>query len=590
MKILRLLNKRYFSIILVLFLGLNVFAEDQPVDIWNIDKKKIENDSSISISEEENDIKNKSDSLSNIYKMQEKKKNNSIELVEKLDSKEIDIIGLYDPEDNSLDINMWNNSDGDQLKRIFSKLNKIKLSKDATEIMKILLLTNAHPPNRNITEKEFLKFKSEWLIRNSDLKLIEEYLVKNQIFDYQPELTKYLVDSYLSESKIEKACEIFSKNLEPINNEYLSKFNIYCLIYSGKKDEAQLYFDLKKELGFKDKYFEKKINYLFGYTSEIDTSISEKNILNFHLAHKTNPDFSFEPKDTTNKIIWRYLSSSQLLNKIQKIETTEFEKISVLEKATHNKNYSEEDLFEIYKRFQFNINQLLNAEQSYKSLTNIEARALIYQRILLESEMVDRLKLLKILKNLFEKEKIGEAFDVELKKFLAQIKPTDVPDNLTSFYYTNIKIKKENENKIKFNNDVLHQSKLVNYFNGDYSRSKIEKDVDNFLKKIKKNKKYFLSKKDQIFLESLKTDGINIDSKYNDLYKIDNSQIPTDIQVMINNNEKAAALLRIVEVIGQDDLERIDEDTIYFIISTLNQLNVGLLRNRILLKVLPLKV
>ena len=85
MKILRLLNKRYFSIILVLFLGLNVFAEDQPVDIWNIDKKKIENDSSISISEEENDIKNKSDSLSNIYKMQEKKKNNSIELVEKLD-------------------------------------------------------------------------------------------------------------------------------------------------------------------------------------------------------------------------------------------------------------------------------------------------------------------------------------------------------------------------------------------------------------------------------------------------------------------------------------------------------------------------
>ena len=54
--------------------------------------------------------------------------------------------------------------------------------------------------------------------------------------------------------------------------------------------------------------------------------------------------------------------------------------------------------------------------------------------------------------------------------------------------------------------------------------------------------------------------------------------------------KKGAALLRIAEVIGQDDLDRIDEDTIYFIISTLNQLNIGLLRNRILLKVLPLKV
>ena len=161
---------------------------------------------------------------------------------------------------------------------------------------------------------------------------------------------------------------------------------------------------------------------------------------------------------------------------------------------------------------------------------------------------------------------------------------------MTSFYYTNIQIKKNNENEIKFNNDILHQSKLINYFNGDYSKSKIEKDLNNFLRKIKKNKKYFFSKKDQIFLESLKHDGVNIESKYDDLYEIDALEIPTDIQVMINNNEMGTALLRIVEVIGQDDLERIDEDTIYFIISTLNQLNIGLLRNRILLKVLPLKV
>ena len=59
---------------------------------------------------------------------------------------------------------------------------------------------------------------------------------------------------------------------------------------------------------------------------------------------------------------------------------------------------------------------------------------------------------------------------------------------------------------------------------------------------------------------------------------------------MINNDEKGAALLRLAEVIGQDNLERIDDDTMYFIISTLNQLNINILRNKILLKVLPLKV
>ena len=130
----------------------------------------------------------------------------------------------------------------------------------------------------------------------------------------------------------------------------------------------------------------------------------------------------------------------------------------------------------------------------------------------------------------------------------------------------------------------------MNYFNGDYSKTKIEKDIDNFLKKIKRDKKYFFSRKDQIFLESLKYDGIEISKKYDDLYEETTYEIPTDIQVMINNNEKGATLLRIVEVIGQDKLDRIDEDTIYFIISTLNQLDIDSIRNKILLKVLPLKV
>ena len=91
-------------------------------------------------------------------------------------------------------------------------------------------------------------------------------------------------------------------------------------------------------------------------------------------------------------------------------------------------------------------------------------------------------------------------------------------------------------------------------------------------------------------IESLKFDGIEISKKYDDLYKVNESEVPTDIQVMINNDEKGASLLRIVEVIGQDKLERIDEDTIYFIIRILNQLDIDSIRNKILLKVLPLKV
>ena len=53
-----------------------------------------------------------------------------------------------------------------------------------------------------------------------------------------------------------------------------------------KNDEAQLILDLKKELGFKDEYFENKINYLFGYSSEEDVlkNTSEKSILRFSFS------------------------------------------------------------------------------------------------------------------------------------------------------------------------------------------------------------------------------------------------------------------------------------------------------------------
>ena len=445
-------------------------------------------------------------------------------------------------------------------------------------------------PSKSITEKEFLNFKSNWLIKDSNLELIEEFLIKNQASNLHPELMIYIVDEYLSRSDVKKSCEIFSKIKQPLENEYLSKFNLYCLINYGKNEEAQLIFDLKKELGFKDDYFENKINYLFGYLEEASEDISENSILDFHLAHRTNPEFKFEPKNDTPKLIWKYLSASNLLFNINDIEITDVEKISTIEKAVHDKNYSEEELFEFYKKFQFTLNQLLNAKQSYKSLPSIEAKALVYQRALLSEEPKSKLELIKILKDIFISEGLSNAFDLELKKFLKTINPEDVPSNFTTFYSENLEGGTLNKKRIKYNNKVLHQSKLVNYFNGDYAKSKIEEDLNKYLKKIKKNKKYVVSKKDIIFIEALKSDGIKISKKYNDLYKISATEMPADIQSMIDNREVGAALLRVIEVIGSERIEDIDDDTVYFIINTLNQLNVDLIRNKLLLKVLPLKV
>jgi len=583
MKNSKLLNKKYLSVFLFyLFFGFPIQSQE-PIDIWNIEEKKI-----IDLVEGN---KEKNNTQNSIYKMQSQNNDElKIEENSSLVSNKIKIVGLYDPAENGLNINMWSKSNGDQILNIFKRINKMDLSTDASEILDILLLTNAHYPEINISKDQFLELKSNWLIKRSNFPLIENYLLKNQIINEHPKLTKLLVDDHLSKSEIKKACEIFSKIKGPIQDDYLSKFNIYCLINNNKKEEAQLLLDLKKELGFKNKFYEKKINYLMGYTEQIDPEISERSILDFHLSHRTNPEFKFEPKNSTSKQIWKYLSTSNLLDNIKDIELTNIDKINNIEKATHEKHYTEKELFELYKRFQFNINQLLNIQESTKVLSAIESRALIYQGILITNEVEKKLLLINALKNSFKSENIENAFNNELRAFLKEIDKKEVPSNFTLFYNNYINEDEADLTKIKINNKILHQSKLINYFKVNESSKYITKDLNDLLKKIKKDKKYFFSKKDIILVEAFKSDGIQVSDKFKNLYEINESEIPSDIQIFINSGDMAAAMLRIVEVIGQDEIKDIDEDTLYFIISTLNQLDVDPLRNRILLKILPLKV
>ena len=582
---LKLLNKKYLSIILsFLIFGFNAQSLE-PVDIWNVEGDTIKDAPILESS------KKKSIPQNTIYEMQSKKTDQlNIKEDQTLISKEVKIVGLYDPSKNGLDINMWSNSNGDQILNLIKNINKIQLSKDAAKILDILLLTNSYYPENNISKEQFLKIKSDWLIKNSNFNLIEDYLLNNQIVNENPELTKYLVNEYLSRSEIEKSCEIFSKIKKTIDDEYLSKFKIYCLISNNKLDEAQLLLDLKKELGFKDKFYESKISYLMGYETEPEKNISEKTILDFHLSHRTNPEFKFIPNDNTSKKIWKYLSTSNLLDNIKDVELADEEKIATIEKATHEKNYTERELYDLYKRFKFNINQLLDIKESIKLLSNVETRALIYQGILITTEIDKKLELMNALKNSFKNDNIENAFNDELRAFLKDINENEVPLNYTTFYEKYINENKTELSSIKINNKVLHQSKLLNYFKEDVSIKNITKDLNDFLKKFKRDKKYFFSKKDIILVESLKSDGVKVSEKYKNLYEIKESEMPSDIQVFINNRDMGAAMLRIVEVIGQDDLKDIDGDTMYFIINTLNQLDVDPLRNKILLKVLPLKV
>ena len=134
----------------------------------------------------------------------ENKIDKQIQQDETLLSKNIKVVGLYDPSENGLTIDMWSISDGKQILDLFNKIEKIKLSKDANEILKALVLTNSYYPTNNISHEEFLDSKIKWLIKYKDFDLIEEYLLKNQEVEANSKLLKFLVNEHLSNSEIKR--------------------------------------------------------------------------------------------------------------------------------------------------------------------------------------------------------------------------------------------------------------------------------------------------------------------------------------------------------------------------------------------------
>ena len=498
------------------------------------------------------------------------------------------IVGLYDPEENGFALEMWNNTDPKKIFELSKKINNMTLSEDAKNIFTKLLLTNSYSPKEKSDEKAFLDMKSDWLIKFRNIDLIKEYLKKNVDIDPNHQLTKFVLDELFAINEKKQACEFLNELNTNFKDNYLTKYSIYCLIYLKKNEQASLRYDLEKELGYNDPFFEKKFQYLLGYNSN-SPDASDKDLLNLHLSHVTNKEYKYSPNDKTPKIYWRYLSSNNLLESINNIDIKDENQISLLEKATHQGNYEEIDLLNLYKRFQFSVDQLLNIELEFQRISKIQSRALLYQGILLNKEPNTVIRLSKLLKESFDNENIPNAFNNELKKILKDFKIEELSSEFTEFYSKSLE--EENINKdIKFNNKILHQSKLVKYFGKEnISNKKIEKDLNNYLKKIKKSKKNYLITKDIILIEAMVSDGIEIKEEYKNLYNSKESTIPTDIQVLINDQEIGMAVLRLIEIIGQDKIKDLGSETLYFLINALNQMNIDPIRNEILYSVLPLR-
>ena len=571
------LNKLFFF--LIIFLSFSNLHAEEEIDIW---KNNSSNDSGEEVENKENKIQspliNKNSVTTNniIQEQTSSEVNNTL------------LYGIWDPDKYNFELSVWSRTDGKNIQKTISRINKLDLSETAENILLNTLFSYSYAPE-NLSEKDFLDIKINWLIKNKKDDLIEQFLTKNNDFPNKNKIIQYLVDRNISNANIKIGCEKVNFIGKDIKDPYLEKFKIYCLVFNNKKSQAQLLHDILKEQKQSDKFFDNAMNFLLGVSENKNKKIKDNNLLNFYLSSVTFPDFKYEPNNKTNKSIWEYMNSANLIT-IDDI--TDKEKIKNIEIAANKNQVDKSQVFKIYKQIPFELNTLINAQTVYQSLEKIEARALIYQKFLLSDNVQNKLDLLFLLKDLFKKENLSNIYTKFLSEKLEEFRVSEIPDDYLSTVERNIISNQSlKQQKIKFDDKTLHRSKLIRYFyEKDYPIKKTQKELESIYKKIKRNKNYFYSAKDIAVLESLESDGITIPKEINHKGLSENYNIPDSLNDLAEKGEKGYLALKIVEIIGEDEVNNLDPETIYFITNLLNKLDLKEFRNEILSTALPLRI
>ena len=574
MKLLNLNKKLSLSLFLFIFFS-SVYSEES-VDIWKKENLKNTNKPTDIITE-----KTESKININLERPQEVDINSNI-----LDVSSNLVYGIFDPEENNLTINMWVNSEGTRVKDTLDRINKIKLSSFSEEVFINTLFTVAKLPGQNMNDKEFIDYKFDWLIKNKKNDLIATFLNRNKEFPNKQKVIKYLVDENIAKANLSEACEDIKRISKDVRDSYLDQFKIICLIKDNKKNEAQLILDLLREQKLSSKFFDKKIDYLLGLNEKPDNKIDDTNLLNFYLSSITIPDFTYSPNKKTNKKIWQYLTAANLF-KIDNLENKN--QIKELEIAANNGSLPTSYIFEIYKNIKFNFNDFLNTDEVYPTLDTISARALVYQKVLLSDNIETKLKYIFSLSDLFKKDKLSNISSEYLDKELKSLDPDKIPPIYEVLVAQNTTDEKKIKlGKIKYNNKNYHTSRILTFYTeNNLSKIKVEKEIKNIHKKIKKNRKYKVTIKDVMLFETLQNDGIVVPPELFDKKIIKNNSPPMEMVNFRKNNEIGMLLLRIVELVGEDEILDLDEQTIYFINHLLIKSGLKKISNKILTTTLP---
>ena len=172
MKILKLLSKILILFIFTITSSIQALQAEEIKEFWNVIGKNESNSQQPNI---ENDISNEGNQPEEV-KLTLSDENILVD--QNLDNSNILLAGLIDPAENDLNLEMWSNTNGSDIKKMLKNIQSKELSSFSEKLMDVALLTNSYVPNQNFSLNDFENFTLDHLIKKKILNLLKNLFKK----------------------------------------------------------------------------------------------------------------------------------------------------------------------------------------------------------------------------------------------------------------------------------------------------------------------------------------------------------------------------------------------------------------------------
>ena len=577
-------NKILYGVLLSTLLLAEISFSETPRDIWEQSKsiKKVETNNNL---ETQNKQELPPTTILQIPKTELEISNISQTEIEQ--SNRQAIFGIYDPGATNIPVTFWDNISPEIFDSFRQTMAQGDNRRSVNQLIARVFFSKTNLSNHEDKGAAYLNFVSSFLAHSQDTKLIDSVIDQNNLLLNNEQLLGFLINNNFSNYQIAKACK-YAQNLgAEIKNFELQKFKILCLVQAKESKKALANLELIRENGFKDDFFIQKVNFLLGMLLARQGESKTDTLLNIHLSSLVdpmfNPNFSVFKGDL-NKT--KYFFNSPFVEKIllenqdskkEFVTEDDFALVEFLEQGSNIELFKTENIFAIYKKIIFGIEDLLNPNETYIKYNPVKGRALLYQAILLTKDQQQKLTFIDALQNSYKKSKflnLGNKVYYQLISDIDQKYLTKEDQEQMVQYFESLKKKKSD---LETNDKFLHTSDAVFLLIDEKPESKSKKSLETFADFVD-DKKYEVTKRDVAMINLLAQQKVYLPSSLRKFVNPDEIYIPNKIYNMLEKNENNKATLEVLQLVKSLNSSKEYARDFLVITKILDRLGFGLIK------------